>query len=962
MRGQAVIARRRVFGLAVALIALGAHVTLAADRPTGKLLASAEDLNTLHPDPQVRQGTLANGLRYVVMRNATPSSGISLRLALNVGAYEETEAQLGAAHLIEHLAFSNGNNAHETGPERAFAQAGVAFGRDINAETDRFSTIYRLDLPQVEPEALNLAFSWLRAVADGTHFTEAAVDRERGVVLAERSARLSPSVELENERAAFQTPNLRAIRPIVGTLDSLHALNAVALEAFYKAWYRPDNAVVVAVGDVDPAILQSLVEKAFGSWAGQGPAPARSPPQRPDEARGEDAITFVEPQLATQIRACRVRAPEPEGPDDVARLRGRLLTRLWTRLIDAQLEQASHEPKPPYLQATIDEDDLLRDARLSCLRVMPLDERWEPALAAAQAEVARFLAHGPSQEELDDLVVALRARIRGARDDAATRSSIGLANDFAQYALKKETILSPNEEFWAFDAAVETITPEDVRKAFARAWSGAGPLLSIQAPQPPTAQVLKTAWDEDAARPTPGSAPAAKSLRWAYADFGKPGRVKDRTVLKDPDFVRLIFANGLVMNFKQTAFQKGEVEVRVRLGAGRREIADDDYFAVVLGTGLMPSGGLGRHDLSEINRLFANKAWQVAMSMSNEAFLLQGKTNVASLRSELQILAAYLSDPGFRSDLDARIPTAIDAAYRGQLGQPATALSFAVADAIAPGSPATLPPQSRTASLRMADFQRILKPILTEAPLDITLVGDIDEVEATELVAQTFGALPMRKAASRGKGSTWFLRFPDQPPTIIRTTHEGSANQAVAGLFWPLYVATPERRREEIALTVLAGVMSDELRHRVRQELGKTYSPGATTVMPDHADQGYLMAEIETAPADIEVMTAEARQVAQRLANGEITPEALEAVRRPLAAEYAARKSRNSWWVAVLSGSSVNPARLEEMRTEPDLLARLTVEDVRGVAAAWLTRPPIVVIAAPKPRAAAAASTAAAAH
>jgi zinc protease len=481
--------------------------------------------------------------------------------------------------------------------------------------------------------------------------------------------------------------------------------------------------------------------------------------------------------------------------------------------------------------------------------------------------------------------------------------------------------------------------------------------LSIQAPQPPTAELLKAAWDQDAARPAPPPAPAEKALRWAYADFGRPARVKARTVLKDPDFVRVVYSNGVVMNFKHTDFKKEDVEVRVRFGAGRREIADADFFPAILGAGLVPSGGLGQNSLSDIKRLFANEAWQVGLSVTNDSFLLYGDTNASSLRSELQILTAYLSDPGFSSEIDARLPTAVDTAYRSRLGRPAIALDFALMDAIAPGSPLTLPPQERFAALRMSDFARILKPAMTEAPIEITVVGDVDEAAASDVIAQTLGALPPRKAGARERAATWFLRFPDTPPAPIRTAHEGSADQALVGLFWPLYVATPDRRREEIALKLLANVMSDQLRHRIRQELGKTYSPGAATVMPDHADQGYLLAGIETDPADIGAMTAEARLIADRLAKGEIEPDALEAARRPLQAEYAARASRNGWWAGVLSGSSVSQDGLDEIRIEPTLLAAVNLQDLQDAAARWLKQPPIVVVATPRSKAAALAPT-----
>ena len=186
--GYAMVWWRR-FG---ALGALGVFLLLPhparPDPAAGASIPIASD--AILPDPGVRLGVLPNGLRYAIMQNATPKGALSIRLGMEVGDFEENDGEHGVAHFIEHMAFSGGDNEHEAGPEKAFADAGVAFGRDLNADTSTFATAYRLDLPKADSPSLDLAFSWLRRVADGATFSDAAVNRERGIILAERATRL----------------------------------------------------------------------------------------------------------------------------------------------------------------------------------------------------------------------------------------------------------------------------------------------------------------------------------------------------------------------------------------------------------------------------------------------------------------------------------------------------------------------------------------------------------------------------------------------------------------------------------------------------------------------------------------------------------------------------------------------------------------------------------------------------
>jgi len=926
---------------------LSAGAAHAGDAAPAAVPAAAQDRNTIQADPAVLQGVLPNGLRYLIMRNATPAGAVSLRLGIDVGSFEETPAESGAAHFNEHLAFSGGDNGHEAGPEAAFAQAGVAFGHDINAETGLFHTVYRLDMPKADAGALDLAFSWLRTVADGTRFTQTAVDHERGIILSEWEADLSPMASAEQTEQDFQAPGLRTSRDVLGSPQSLAGLDAPKLEAFYKRWYRPDNAVLVVVGDLPTDVLRQRIVQSFASWTVLGPAPVKPAFGALDPHRGEASLDLPGPNLSTLIKVCRLQPEPPQGADDVTRYRARLATALADQLLNDALDDATRTAHAPYIDARIDTDTDRRETRTTCLRVAPLDGAWRPALAAAQTELRRFLANGPSDDDLDQAIEMLRAQRRGEADQAATRSSISLASDMVEITLDHDVVDTPREEFWAFDAAVETLTAKDVQAALQHDWSGAGPLFSMYGPAP-EAQAARAAWDAAEATPPPGPRPAAQTLRWAYADHGRPGKVKSRLALTHPDFVRIIYDNGVVLNFKQTDFAQHAVAVSVRFGHGRRDIPDDQYIAAMFGSGLFSGGGLRRQNADEVRKLFADIAWSAKLNMGNDGFVLDGDTNASSLRSQLQILAAYLSEPGFSAELDPRIPTAINELYQQARSNPSSALDAALQAVIAPGGPDSLPPQAKLSSLRMSDIKRLYQPIITQSPLEVTLVGDVDEAKATELVGETFGALPPRSEGPRPQAHIGFVRYPDTAPPPIIAHFEGPTDKALVRMIWPLYVATPERRREEVSLLLLAQVFDDALRHRVRQELGKTYSPEVATEMPDHADQGVLGAAVETAPADVDLVRQETLKLAQQLAQGQISAEALETARKPIIAQMTADQRDNWWWVGSLSGSSQTDDGLEQLRVYQTLAETVTLAEVKAVAATWLSRPPIIGVALPQ--------------
>ena len=71
-------------------------------------------------------------------------------------------------------------------------------------------------------------------------------------------------------------------RSPIGTNASLAAARADAVAAFHHRWYRPERAVVVIVGDGDPAEFARLIAKYYGDWRGDGPAPTQPDFGKPD--------------------------------------------------------------------------------------------------------------------------------------------------------------------------------------------------------------------------------------------------------------------------------------------------------------------------------------------------------------------------------------------------------------------------------------------------------------------------------------------------------------------------------------------------------------------------------------------------------------------------------------------------------------------------------------------------------
>jgi len=382
------------------LIALAATLfsTAALAQPAAPPAAGAD---VVRPDPAVRRGVLPNGLRYAVMRNAWPAQGVSMRLNIGVGSFEEADDERGIAHFLEHMAFNGTRTIPEDQLDKVFAAQGVKFGRDQNASTGAFDTTYQLDMPLADPAKLDLGFLWLREVGDGMVLSPEAVERERGVVLSEHDRSLGPGRTFAEAQALFLSPELRGpTRWPIGVRPTLQRIDAAKLRAFYDRWYRPDNAAVVVVGDFPVEELERRVVQTFGSWRGRGPAPVRTARRSPDLKRGLDVLARSEPQLPSALSVCRPRERDPEADETLARWRRDAPRWLWQAILNERLQRQARAVSPPYVSAAAGHTEAYREAAYTCLSATPINEDWRGALSAVLREVRSTALSAPRQSSL----------------------------------------------------------------------------------------------------------------------------------------------------------------------------------------------------------------------------------------------------------------------------------------------------------------------------------------------------------------------------------------------------------------------------------------------------------------------------------------------------------------------------------------------------------------------------------
>lgn len=209
-----------------------------------------------------RAETLDNGLRVVLLPQNGAGS-IAVALCYRAGSRDEAADERGLAHFLEHMMFK-GSAAYEPGAIDRLTQR---LGGTNNAFTSHDATVYHFQFERGSwQEALRIESDRML----GLSLLPAEVELEREVILEEiRMVEDDPWDALEQAVAGRVFGDHPYGRSVLGTRESLRALDAGALRSFHGRHYRPRNAVLVCAGGLPPDAMER-VEATLGGEAQTG--------------------------------------------------------------------------------------------------------------------------------------------------------------------------------------------------------------------------------------------------------------------------------------------------------------------------------------------------------------------------------------------------------------------------------------------------------------------------------------------------------------------------------------------------------------------------------------------------------------------------------------------------------------------------------------------------------------------
>ena len=913
---------------------LAALLLLAAPALPGTALAAEWPRSDLPPDPSVTFGRLDNGMRYAIRRNATPTGEVSVRFHIAAGAVQEAPEQRGLAHFLEHMAFRGSRNVKDGEYSRMLERIGLRFGSDTNASTSQEETVYQFDLPRSDQVSLDTAFLLAREIASNLTLDPAAARSEAGVVGSELMMRELPSFRAAVARLEFLLHDKRAAQLPHGDAAVIAKADVAQMRAFYQAYYRPERATLIVVGDIDPAAIEAKIRQTFSDWQGTGPA-VPDPVFRIPLDRGLEVKTFAMKGVSNTVSLTWTAAPE-KRPSDSVQERAALVEMLALRALNRRYQEESVTPERPFTRASVSRGQSYHAVRMTTLSVGFLPGQWRTALMAAERMRLAVLEGGVTQGELDRAVTEFRAGLEQRAASAATRPSRAIVNSILQAMEEREVYTSDTRDLAAFDDYVRTLSLDEVNQSLRDAFAGGGPLIFAAGEEPFEGgeEAVRAAWLE--AQKAERNAIAQGPVKpWPYTDFGPPGKVVATEQVADVGATFVRFANGVRLTVRPSKLRANQVLVSVKVGDGRLGLPRDRLTAAWAAGALVP-GGLKELSSVEISRALAGRQYGISFGIGEDGYTFTGGTTPRDAELQMQVLAAFVRAPAFRADAFERFRTAYLERLRNAGTSPGSVMSLKMPEILHAGDKRWASAEAeQVKAARVEDLRDLLLPAFEQGAIDIIIVGDISVERAVEITAATFGAFPPRSQARPSPSEANTARFPagSRAPTRLITTDQ--KGQEIVTVVWPTQGRFPDIKAS-VTLQLLGAILNDRLFDRLRG-LGTVYNAQAGATSSKVFDYGYIQALAQLQPSAAQTFHDELDRIVADLKAGNLTEDELTRAREPVLEQLRKSREANDYWLSVLDDTQANPSKLDLARKYEASVRGLTVADIVAAARKYLS-------------------------
>ena len=817
-----------------------------------------------HRHDDVEIGELDNRFRYVLLESDRPGEAISYRLVVGAGSIHDPLDRSGLTHLLEHMAFRGTVNFMPGELNEIVRFKGLRTGPHANAFTTPTHTIYHLDITSHDIGEDTTFIDFLSDVAFDMTLPREEVDVQKQVVNKELLVRENNALVMRDAYLNRTFPNdagLFRIRDQGG--EQIDSITRRELDEHYLRYYTPDNMLLVVVGDYEKDVMKTLIESRFSGATGQsGTPPAAWDIGALRQSRRIDRVPLRGDGVTVQLST----PPYKLGGDDEERTyHDEILRQLALELLGRIFSETANRVAGKYIGFEFRPIEILGNWQSDAAIMTSATDDWQTALGAALGTL-ESLADAPLPDAMIESAKArLLLSLRHAQQTFANLPSGNLANLIVRRILLNRPYKTPDREIDEITRQLDAIDAASVRAHFATAWA------------PETIDVMVFAdsaagIEEDAVvtrvESTDRAGLALPGDDVPVIDLGVPAGQFDAEVAEHRSNDQFAIdmwqlKNNVYFNYVRRA-GANDLLVRVRFPSGWSGTPPERRGIGLFAPYTFLSGGTVSHTIDELAPVLRELGIDLSLAVDGHETSLFASTRPDSLPQTLNILRAFIEEPGYRTDGATLFRSQIDAILARINADPGGTLNRLLTSSLGNVDfSLILPERDDIAARTMQELREWFDPVFRELPMELTIVGAESNLQVLSQVQRTFGTLATRP---RFEDRQW--RRTDRPDTVtgvvLKHAYEPDERKsALTAVAWP--VGKIEDGRDYQRVLVLARVIANRVYHRLRDRDGSSYVADARYF--NLLDSGYVNVTFDSDPDAVDEVVKLLRAEVARLSD-----------------------------------------------------------------------------------------------
>lgn len=912
----------------------------ATAQPTIKVTDSSSavakfDLSASLPtDPRLNKGELPNGMKYVVVKHSNPPGRVNMWIHIDSGSMNETDKQRGIAHFLEHMAF-NGSENFKPGTVIDFFQSmGLNFGQHQNAFTSFDQTTYQLSFPDTKPETIDKGMLFFADVAGRLLLDPTEIDKERGIILEEKTARSSAGQRIQDITLPKMFPGSRiGVRVPIGTEETIKGVQRQDFVDYVTKWYQPSNMTVIVVADAEPATMIEHITKNFGVIGKKTPTPV-------DEAVNvtpytDDGVIIAQDNELTDAEIGMMRVNAARKPTTtVADLRRDTVEQIGSSAFGRRIADKLSAGGTSYTSANAFAFNMFNAAFTAQASASGEPGKWKEMLTELGSDVQQARLHGFTDRELGLVKKEIISGLETAVQRESTMPARGIIARINNDIASNEPTMSAQQTLDLMKSILPTITASEVSAAFADQFEPKNVRFMLTLPSstsaPSEAELLTLGKQAFSVKPAKTAEVArATSLMETLPTAGK----FTSTTMHDASGIATgTLSNGVTVHHRFMDIQKDSVSVTITLAAGEiQETAKDRGIAQTasLAWGQRATSKLSSQDIRE---LMTGKKINVRGGAGSDTMTLSIMGSPADLETGFQLAHLLLTDPKIEQSVFDQAKIQIKQWIEGRkLDCEGVFQELMPIVMFGENEPRVRQLEAaQVDAMSIAAAQAWLNNAIKTAPIEVTVVGDVNKDRAMELCAQYLGSLPPREAINDKTLAS--LRTIAKPTSNREIRREVKTETDKAIVLTGFYGADATNLVDARTLQAAAQIVRSRCIQILREEKQLVYSAGVSSrAGREYPGFGVVAIQSSTAPDKCDTLAAEAWKVFDEFAANGPTEEEMTTMKKQMANTFDEQFKQPSFWSQRSSEMAYRATNADDIMSMPAFYQSLTAQRVKDV-------------------------------